>query len=453
METVLNKIIESKKKWVFAKKRTFPLDIFKNDIVKSDRDFNESLTSSQAVFILECKKGSPSKGLIRKKFNLNEITSVYKNYANVISVLTDEEFFMGSFANLSIVRKNVSQPILCKDFIIDEYQVYLARHYGADAILLMLSVLSDAEYVKLTKVAYKLGMGVLTEASNEKEVQRAINLKAKVVGINNRNLRDLSVDLNTTRLLAPKLPKGVIVISESGIGSNKDIRDLRKYADGFLIGSSIMSERNIELAVRKMVYGFNKVCGLTSVENAQKAYNSGAVFGGFIFVPESPRYIDMAKAKTIRNKVRFNYVGVFKNHDIKDIVDHAYALKLAAVQLHGNENQEYIDTLKSKLHKNCQIWNAYGVKTRIPVFMKNVDYHLLDTKIGVQTGGTGKKFDWTLIEDTKKIILAGGIGPSNISEAIKIGCSALDLNSGVEYKTGEKSYKKLQEVFNEIRNY
>jgi indole-3-glycerol phosphate synthase/phosphoribosylanthranilate isomerase len=161
----------------------------------------------------------------------------------------------------------------------------------------------------------------------------------------------------------------------------------------------------------------------------------------------------MAKAKTIRNKVRFNYVGVFKNHDIKDIVDHAYALKLAAVQLHGNENQEYIDTLKSKLHKNCQIWNAYGVKTRIPVFMENVDYHLLDTKIGTQTGGTGKKFDWTLIEDTKKIILAGGIGPSNISEAIKIDCSALDLNSGVEYKTGEKSFKKLQEVFSEIRNY
>ncbi|WP_395166532.1 bifunctional indole-3-glycerol-phosphate synthase TrpC/phosphoribosylanthranilate isomerase TrpF [Francisella salimarina] len=453
METILAKIVEAKRNWLFAKKRLFPLDVFKKEIIKTDRDFHQALESDKAVFVLECKKGSPSKGVIRKKFDLNEIAAVYKNYANVISVLTDEEFFMGSFANLEIVRKQVTQPILCKDFIIDEYQIYLARHYQADAVLLMLSVLNDNEYKKLAKVANRLGMGILTEVSNEEELERAIKLKAKVIGINNRNLRDLSIDLNTTRLLAPKIPKGTIIISESGIYKNQEIRDLRNYVNGFLIGSSIMSERNLELAVRKLVYGFNKVCGLTSVENAKKAYNAGAVYGGFIFVEKSPRCVDFAMAKQITKKVRLNYVGVFANASIEDVVNSAYGLKLSAVQLHGDENQEYIDALKSKLHRNCQIWKAYGVDKTVPEFFANVDYHLLDAQVDGKSGGTGKAFDWSLIKDRKNIILAGGLNPKNIAKAIELRCSAYDINSGVESEPGQKDQQKLKEVFEVIRDY
>ncbi|APA83952.1 bifunctional indole-3-glycerol-phosphate synthase TrpC/phosphoribosylanthranilate isomerase TrpF [Francisella tularensis] len=453
METILAKIVEAKRKWLFAKKRLFPLDVFKKEVVKTDRDFYQALESDKAVFILECKKGSPSKGIIRKKFDLNEIAAVYKNYANVISVLTDEEFFMGSFANLEIVRKQVTQPILCKDFIIDEYQIFLARHYQADAVLLMLSVLDDSEYKKLAKVANRLGMGILTEVSNEEELVRAISLKAKVIGINNRNLRDLSIDLNTTRLLAPKIPKGTIIISESGIYKNQEIRDLRNYVNGFLIGSSIMGERNLELAVRKLVYGFNKVCGLTSVEDAQKAYDAGAVYGGLIFVEKSPRYVDFAMAKQIVKKVRLNYVGVFADAKIEDVVDTCYALKLSAVQLHGDENQEYIDTLKSKLHRNCQIWKAYLVDKTLPSFFANVDYHLLDAQVDGKSGGTGKTFDWSLIKDRKNIILAGGLNAKNIAKAIELKCSAYDINSGVESEPGQKDQIKLNEVFEIIRSY
>ncbi|MEY8673662.1 bifunctional indole-3-glycerol-phosphate synthase TrpC/phosphoribosylanthranilate isomerase TrpF [Francisella philomiragia] len=453
METILAKIVEAKRNWLFAKKRLFPLDVFKKEVIKTDRDFYQALESDKAVFILECKKGSPSKGVIRKKFDLNEIAAVYKNYANVISVLTDEEFFMGSFANLEIVRKQVTQPILCKDFIIDEYQIYLARYYQADAVLLMLSVLDDNEYKKLAKVANRLGMGILTEVSNEEELERAIKFKAKVIGINNRNLRDLSIDLNTTRLLAPKIHKGTIIISESGIYKNQEIRDLRNYVNGFLIGSSIMSERNLELAVRKLVYGFNKVCGLTSVENAQKAYNAGAVYGGFIFVEKSPRCVDFAMAKQITKKVRLNYVGVFANASIEDVVNTAYGLKLSAVQLHGDENQEYIDALKSKLHRNCQIWKAYGIDKTVPEFFANVDYHLLDAQVDGKSGGTGKAFDWSLIKDRKNIILAGGLNPKNIAKAIELRCSAYDINSGVESEPGQKDQQKLKEVFEVIRDY
>lgn len=159
---------------------------------------------------------------------------------------------MGSFANLEIVRDQVEQPVLCKDFMVDEYQIYLARYYKADAILLMLSVLTDEEYKKLAKVAHRFNMGVLTEASNEEELNRAIKLKAKVIGINNRNLRDLSVDLNTTRLLAPKVPKGTIIISESGIYKNQEVRELRSFVNGFLIGSSIMGEKISNLLLGRL---------------------------------------------------------------------------------------------------------------------------------------------------------------------------------------------------------
>ena len=191
------------------------------------------MSGDNAAFILECKKASPSKGLIRQDFDLDAIAGVYKGHASAISVLTDEKYFQGNFDFLPVVRRQVTQPVLCKDFMIDPYQVYLARHYQADAILLMLSVLDDATYRELAALADSLQLGVLTEVSNEDELERAIALNAKVVGINNRNLRDLSIDLDRTKQLAPKLPEGTIVISESGIYTHQQVRDLAAYANGF----------------------------------------------------------------------------------------------------------------------------------------------------------------------------------------------------------------------------
>lgn len=150
------------------------------------------------------------------------------------------------------MRAQVAQPVLCKDFMVDPYQVYLARHYQADAILLMLSVLNDDQYRELAAVAHDLGMGVLTEVSNEQELKRAVDLQAKVIGINNRNLRDLTTDLNRTKQLAPLIPQGTIIISESGIYTHQQVRDLAEFANGFLIGSSLMAQSNLELAVRKL---------------------------------------------------------------------------------------------------------------------------------------------------------------------------------------------------------
>ena len=443
MEAMLTKIIQTKKEWVFSKKRTFPLDIFKHEISKTDRNFYQALQSEKAVFILECKRTFTPKGLPRKKFNINEIASVYKNYANAISVSTDKDLFMGSFANLEIIRKQVEQPILCNDVLIDEYQVYLARYYQADAVSLMLSVLNNREYKKLAKVAHKFGMGILTEVSNEQELKRAINLKAKVIAINNCNINDLSVDLNITRLLAPKIPKDVTIISKYGIYKNQEVKELKNYVDGFLIGNSVLTEKNLELAMRKVFYGLNKVCGLTSVENAQKAYSAGTVYGGLVFVKESPHLIDLETAKKISRKVKLNYVGVFANDDIDEIASYAKALRLSAVQLHGDENQEYINSLKSKLSRNCQIWKAYRVEKSLPEFLENVDYHLLDSKINNENNTTITSFNWNTIKDKKNFILSKELNSENISQAIDLKFAILDINFSAE----------LEKVFDKIRDF
>ncbi|GAM59346.1 indole-3-glycerol phosphate synthase [Vibrio ishigakensis] len=452
MAQVLAKIVDDKAIWVAERKQAQPLETFRDALEPSDRNFYEALSGDKTKFILECKKASPSKGLIRDDFDLDYIASIYANHADAISVLTDEKYFQGNFDFLPQVKKLTTQPVLCKDFMIDTYQVYLARHYQANAILLMLSVLNNEEYKELAEVAHSLGMGVLTEVSNDEELERAIELKAKVVGINNRNLRDLTIDLNRTKELAPKLPEGTTVISESGIYNHQQVRDLSKFANGFLIGSSLMAEQNLELAVRKVLIGENKVCGLTHADDAAKAYQAGAVFGGLIFADKSQRKVDEEAARLTMAGAPLKYVGVFQNHSVEEVTNLANALELSAVQLHGDEDQAFVDDLKQNLDDSVEVWKAYGVMEDMPSFINNVDRHLLDSKVGNQSGGTGVAFDWTKIND-KNVMLAGGLNPDNVAEAAELGVKGLDLNSGVESELGKKSKQKLEQAFKAIRNY
>jgi indole-3-glycerol phosphate synthase/phosphoribosylanthranilate isomerase len=454
MAQVLAKIVADKRIWVEERKQAQPLESFKETLKPTDRSFYNALSTGRTEFILECKKASPSKGLIRDDFDLDYIASVYSKHASAISVLTDEKYFQGNFEFLPQVRAIASQPVLCKDFMIDTYQIYLARHYQADAILLMLSVLNDEEYREMADVAHSLNLGILTEVSNEEELERAIELGAKVVGINNRNLRDLTIDLDRTKKLAPRLPEGTTIISESGIYTNQQVRDLSQFANGFLIGSSLMSEDNLELAVRRVLLGENKVCGLTSPEDAANVYQSGAVYGGLIFAEQSKRKVDISTASGIITAAPLKYVGVFQNQPTDVIVEAAETLKLAAVQLHGNEDQAFVDVLKAQLPESCVIWKAYGVSESVPTLLShNVDRHLLDSKVGAQSGGTGVQFDWSLMGDTKNIMLAGGLNPDNVKEAAALGCLGLDLNSGVESAPGKKDPQKLKQAFENIRDY
>lgn len=471
---VLTKIVETKAAHIAALKRRFPEASLQPKC--SDRSLFDALKAPNAGFIFECKKASPSKGLIRENFDVEAIADIYQNYAAGISVLTDEQFFQGDMDYIPKVRARVTQPILCKDFFVDTYQVKLAAHQGADAILLMLSVLDDEQYLVLATEAHKYRLDILTEVSNQAELTRAIALNASIVGINNRNLRDLSTDLATTEALAPHIPADRVVISESGIYHQAQVRRLSPLVDGFLVGSSLMAETDLDLACRTLTLGHNKVCGLTRLEDVQAVADAGAIYGGLIFAKKSPRYVSPEQALALvtaqRNRGKsLHFVGVFVNEEISLIAEIASSLKLFAVQLHGNESEYEIAQLRELLRSTaCQaeIWKAIAInvddlpqdhkplqKITVP---NNVDRVLFDSKSsskeGVQFGGTGQRFNWQQpLPNKQAAMLAGGLNADNASEAAAQGFYGLDFNSGVESTPGLKDQLKVLAAFKALRQY
>ena len=316
----------------------------------------------------------------------------------------------------------------------------------------MLSILSDTEYLFLSTVAKSMNMGILTEVNNIQEINRALFLKATVIGINNRNLHDLSIDITRTKKLAPLIPNNIPIISESGIFSYFQVRKLSKVVNGFLIGSSLMQANDLDSAICKVTMGNNKVWGLTREQDAKISKQVGAVYGGLIFIKSSKRYINLHCASKIVDIANLKYVGVFKNEKINNIVFIATQLSLHAVQLHGNENQDYINILRDKLPITVNIWKAFSITNTIPdCNWFNVNYYLFDNL----SGGSGKSFNWSILpkNNFKNVLLSGGLHYGNCFLASQLGFSGLDLNSGIEDRYGIKNHKKIVSVFNILRNY
>tara|TARA_B100000446_G_C10439569_1_gene301263 strand:- start:52 stop:723 length:672 start_codon:yes stop_codon:yes gene_type:complete len=223
-----------------------------------------------------------------------------------------------------------------------------------------------------------------------------------------------------------------------------------------------MAEKNLSVAVKGLVYGGVKVCGLTKPEHANSAFTAGASYGGLIFAEKSPRYVTPEVALAIVDEVPGHYVGVFVDKPIDEVVEIASKLSLRAVQLHGSEDASYHEQLSGRLPANCAIWQAVGVTDTIPSTVysllddKHVQRVLLDCQVGNNKGGTGQQFDWSLLKDIdkkEKLIIAGGIHPDNIADAIATGCGMIDVNSGVETAPGEKSADKLTALFTICRRY
>ncbi|BAP58769.1 bifunctional indole-3-glycerol-phosphate synthase TrpC/phosphoribosylanthranilate isomerase TrpF [Candidatus Tachikawaea gelatinosa] len=451
--TILDTIIKNKKIWINKKKKDEPITVLKNLLQKADNKFYKTITNTkETIFILECKKFSPFSKNISIHFDLKKLLQEYKNYASVVSIITDEEYFKGDFNFLLIAKKKISQPILCKDFFIDKYQIYLARYYQADAILLMLSILNDEEYINLSKIAHQLKMGILTEVSNQDEVNRAMQLKAKVIGINNRDLRNFSIDFNRTyHLSANLINKNIKIISESGIAYYADIKKLNPFVHGFLIGTNIVKKKNINIGIKRIIFGENKVCGLTRIEDAKFAYQCGAIYGGLIFIKESKRKIDDITAKKIINSVPLQWVGVFSNESIKNILNKALQLKLKVIQLHGEETQDFITTLRKILPKKINIWKVLKIKNFLPERnFFHIDRYVFDNVYG----GSNKSFNWSLLknQNLENVLLAGGLNAKNCQKASYFGCSGLDFNSGVEISPGIKDHQKINSVFYILKN-
>lgn len=212
-------------------------------------NFENALRRSegQIRLVAEIKKASPSKGLIRQDFDHKAIAAIYKeNSVNAISVLTEEDFFQGRLEFLADVKTISLLPVLRKDFIFDEYQIYEARANNADAILLIAAILDQQQAEEYLHMAEELGLGVLFEVHDHRELEMALRINAPVIGINNRNLKTLQIDMNTTLELKKEIPSSIIIVSESGIRTRDDVLILEQAGiDAMLIGTSLMSSPDI----------------------------------------------------------------------------------------------------------------------------------------------------------------------------------------------------------------
>jgi indole-3-glycerol phosphate synthase/phosphoribosylanthranilate isomerase len=448
-EGVLGGIATAKREELAGRFDGVLLDALRSRATPTDRSLCAALAKSGARFILEIKKASPSAGAIRPGADPKRLARGYAGVADALSVLCDRAYFGGSLEDLAAARAEFDGPILAKDFFVDLRQVAEARIAGADAILVMLSLLDDSAARVMIDEARRFGMEALVEVHDESEMRRALALAAPVIGINNRDLRDLSIDLSTTERLASLAPGGLLV-SESGISTRGDVERLSARIDAFLVGSSLMRVEDPAQAARDLVFGRTKLCGLKCGADLRAA--RPAAFAGFVFVAGSPRHVTPLEAEPLAGLARGSGmlpVGVFRDTAARAVAGLATRARLHAVQLHGSEDQEYVRALRRQLPRECEIWTAVSVGR-----------DLLSARGGERIvfdkgdGGTGRTFDWSLVADhpeLPKALVAGGIGPHNARAARRLGAYAIDVGSSVDQAPGIKSAAKIGALFDALR--
>jgi len=254
---MLNRIIAQKREEVKHRKKSMPLSSLKERIAQRQAplDFALALEGSHTRLIAEVKRASPSRGVLCPNFNPVELAKNYaKGGAAAISVLTEANYFEGSIDHLAAIREEIEIPLLRKDFIFDPYQVYESRAYGADALLLIVAILSQEQLEELLSLSHGLGLRCLVEVHNEAEVERTLLSGAEIIGINNRDLNTFTVDINTTHRLRPLIPRGRIVVSESGIRSQGDIEKLKGWGvNAVLVGETLITADDIPTKMRELI--------------------------------------------------------------------------------------------------------------------------------------------------------------------------------------------------------
>lgn len=254
----LNRIVETKKLEIAKLKRQLSeADRLQAERMPRARSFSKAIKQPGNAIIAEVKPASPSKGVIREQVNpVTVATSYERGGARAISVLTDQVYFQGKHESLTQVKQAVSVPVLQKDFILDESQLIESRLLGADAILLIVAILEHEQCIALCRKAHELGMEVLVEIHDEKEIAAALDCGADVIGINNRNLSTFETDLATTEQLRPMITGAKAVITESGIHSKADVKRLERIqVDGMLIGEFLMKQNDHQYAVASLLAG------------------------------------------------------------------------------------------------------------------------------------------------------------------------------------------------------
>ena len=431
--------------------------------------FEAALRQQDFNFICEVKKASPSKGIIAEHFPYLDIAKEYEVAgAAAISVLTEPDFFKGDKKYLQEIASTVKIPVLRKDFIIDEYQIYQAKVWGASAILLICACLDVPTLTKFCELADSLGLSSLVEAHDEKEVQMAIDCGARIIGVNNRNLKDFTVDVQNSVRLRNLVQDDVIFVSESGLETPEDIQVLRDNNIGVaLMGETFMRSPN---KVEKLAYLYGptyytpkvKMCGISKVETIPAVVEAKPDYMGLVFAP-SKRQVTVDQAKILVEELHRGYakkygsdtehdkndtiktVGVFVNETVDNLVTIANEANLDAVQLHGDEDETFIQSLKERT--NVEVWKAVQIRSAADVeewIDSSADMLLFDAYHKDERGGTGEVFDWSSLDAFERpFMLAGGIDSTNVARAIRtVRPYGIDISSGIE-TNGVKDDEKI----------
>ncbi|MEZ7562834.1 bifunctional indole-3-glycerol-phosphate synthase TrpC/phosphoribosylanthranilate isomerase TrpF [Veillonella atypica] len=431
--------------------------------------FEAALRQQDFNFICEVKKASPSKGIIAEHFPYLDIAKEYEMAgAAAISVLTEPDFFKGDKKYLQEIASTVKISVLRKDFIIDEYQIYQAKVWGASAILLICACLDVPTLTKFRELADSLGLSSLVEAHDEQEVQMAIDCGARIIGVNNRNLKDFTVDVQNSVRLRNLVQDDVIFVSESGLETPEDIQVLRDNNIGVaLMGETFMRSPN---KVEKLAYLYGptyytpkvKMCGISKVETIPAVVEAKPDYMGLVFAP-SKRQVTVDQAKILVEELHRGYakkygsdtehdkndtiktVGVFVNETVDNLVTIANEANLDAVQLHGDEDETFIQSLKERT--NVEVWKAIQIRTAADTekwIDSSADMLLFDAYHKDERGGTGEVFDWSSLDAFERpFMLAGGIDSTNVARAIRtVRPYGIDISSGIE-TNGVKDDEKI----------
>ena len=478
---ILDKIVEATKVRVAQEKEVETPEAVKTAALALPADtgfpFEAALRQQDFNFICEVKKASPSKGIIAEHFPYLDIAKEYEVAgAAAISVLTEPDFFKGDKKYLQEIASTVKIPVLRKDFIIDEYQIYQAKVWGASAILLICACLDVPMLTKFRELADSLGLSSLVEAHDEHEVQMAIDCGARIIGVNNRNLKDFTVDVQNSVRLRNLVQDDVIFVSESGLETPEDIQVLRDNNIGVaLMGETFMRSPN---KVEKLAYLYGstyytpkvKMCGISKVETIPAVVEAKPDYMGLVFAP-SKRQVTVDQAKTLVEELHKQYtkrynngaeqsnndeiktVGVFVNETLDNLVSIATEANLDVVQLHGDEDEAFIQSLKERT--NVEVWKAVQIRSAADAeawIDSRADMLLFDAYHKDERGGTGEVFDWSCLDEFERpFMLAGGIDGTNVARAIRtVRPYGIDISSGIE-TDGVKDDEKIKAFTNIVR--
>lgn len=411
------------------------------------RDALAALRAENRVHVIaEVKRASPSKGLLAPNFDPVSLARTYENSgASLISVLTEPHFFQGAPAYLSAIKEAVRLPVLCKDFIFDEYQVYEARLWGADLILLICAMLDDARLRHLLSIAHDLGMRCLVETHNAEEVKRAVEADAMIIGVNSRDLRTFEMHPGLIRELRPLIPADRALVAESGIHSAADARRLARYdIAAMLVGEALVKSNDIPGQLASLLRGANrdvqvKVCGLSDAQHLRTAVEAGTDLFGLVFYEPSHRYVTPRQARDLVHtlegtRAQVEAVGLFVNKEVGFINEVAERVGLDVVQLHGHETPEFCQQITRPVLKAIHMREVSDLG-KLAAYRESTWRLLLDTPTP-GWGGSGETHDWSLARQAaqqQNILLAGGLHPDNVAEAIaQVQPWGVDVSSGVE---------------------